>query len=84
MCGIGLIFDEQRQSPTICGLLLDALRRRGPDHQAVLRLTTKSDDGMPCTFLSSVLHIQGEMATQPYVEDGNVLLWNGEVSPVLQ
>jgi asparagine synthetase B (glutamine-hydrolysing) len=83
MCGIGLILDEQRQSPTICGLLLEALHRRGPDHQAVLRLKA-SDDEVPCTFLSCVLCVQGEMAPQPFVEDGNVLLWNGEVSPVLR
>ncbi len=61
-----------RSAPTQC------FEYKAADYQAVPRLK-KGHDDVTCTFLSSVLHIQGEMARQPYVECGNVLLWNGEV-----
>lgn len=57
----------------------EKLRKRGPDCSQDLTETV-SDPGYSCLFSAHVLHMRGVLTPQPLRdEDGNILLWNGEV-----
>lgn len=86
MCGIGLLFASPYSSNDVESSLQSfatnevklrtALLNRGPSYHG--SISTINND---VSFVSTVLHIQGDqIVQQPVVDnDGNILLWNGEV-----
>jgi len=82
MCGIALIIGQEGcDAATIATLLQEtehSLSRRGPDS---FRVHSVQSMQKTLYLAGAVLHIQGEnILTQPHVdEEGNTLLWNGEV-----
>ena len=85
MCGIGAALAAM--SCPIKGLpaaLIKTLTSRGPDIQSTHSVTLVHGDTSEqakVDLAATVLHLRGEVAQpQPLVdEEGNVLLWNGEV-----
>ena len=85
MCGIGCVLVDSsipasdssiRSDVVACLDISDIIKSRGPNSSSSITSADKS-----LWFTASVLHIQGCTPTdQPYTDDnGNVLLWNGEV-----
>lgn len=74
MCGIAVVVGGNENLIDLLNELNRAILNRGPNGISTVQVDT-------ITFTSSILHIQGNlMATQPFIdEDGNILLWNGEV-----
>ncbi|GAA5891353.1 hypothetical protein JCM8208_002596 [Rhodotorula glutinis] len=62
--------------------VVQAVQDRGPDdcRQHGQDVVTERGIGYRLDFHASVLHMRGDNLTvQPFIRDGNVLLWNGEV-----
>lgn len=86
MCGIGAIFASPYSSNAAelplhtysinVEALKIALQNRGPSYTGLVATAEQE-----MTFVSTVLHIQGDVIVQQPAtdEDGNILLWNGEV-----
>jgi len=53
------------------------LKRRGPDCQNHV-ISALTHDRL-AVFYGSVLHFRGHLTQQPITNNGNVLLWNGEI-----
>jgi asparagine synthetase B (glutamine-hydrolysing) len=74
MCGIALVFEENR-APCSSLSFEECLSRRGPDHYGEIHVENSK-------FATGVLHIQGDfLCPQPHMEEGsgNILCWNGEI-----
>lgn len=57
----------------------ERLRHRGPDRSQDVTKSS-SDPDYSCLFSAHVLHMRGSLTPQPLQDDdGNLLLWNGEV-----
>jgi len=77
MCGIACCIDT---SDALAEALKAAVGNRGPDGTEWVEIPGTT----PLKMIASVLHIQGSaLCRQPCIdEDGNVLLWNGEIFDV--
>ena len=85
MCGIGAALAAMT-CPTngLSAALLKALTPRGPDTQSTHSVTLVqggASEQVKVDLVATVLHLRGEVSQpQPLIDDqGNVLLWNGEV-----
>lgn len=57
----------------------EKLQNRGPNCSRDV-IETATDGGYSCLFSAHVLHMRGVLTPQPLQDDdGNILLWNGEV-----
>ena len=73
MCGIAALAGSS--SPALVEAVLGRLGRRGPDQSQALRSPARD-----CWLCAAVLNVQGSLTAQPLADDeGNLLLWNGEV-----
>lgn len=79
MCGICCVVSLTSSRCALHELVYERLRRRGPDHsQNVTQRVTNPE--YSCLFSAHVLHMRGSLTPQPLQDDdGNLLLWNGEV-----
>ena len=80
MCGIFACFSNEPEiSEVFLERLKKQLKRRGPDVQ--LKRDFRWEEGVVATFYSCVLWLQGPRPQDQPLEDddGNVLLWNGDV-----
>ncbi|XP_066541906.1 asparagine synthetase domain-containing protein 1 isoform X1 [Hoplias malabaricus] len=79
MCGICFVVNFTATQCTLQDHVRDRLRNRGPDCSQ--DITKKvSDPSYNYLFSAHVLHMRGVLTPQPLQDDdGNVLLWNGEV-----
>nr|XP_039249743.1 asparagine synthetase domain-containing protein 1-like [Styela clava] len=80
MCGIIAIISKSENVPQhILDDILPLIKRRGPD--ATGTKSTIIGNGFYLHMISTVLHLQGNVATQqPYVTaNGDFLQWNGDV-----
>lgn len=74
MCGIAALISDGMTAFDI-EYVQQKLKNRGPDSFRIVENLS-----IPVTYLSSVLHIQGEICSvQPLEDSGNILCWNGEV-----
>lgn len=59
------------------------IRRRGPDNFSTKeKILSDHESGQTCKLIlkGAVLHLRGSLTSQPLEDDeGNVLIWNGEV-----
>ncbi|ESO11561.1 hypothetical protein HELRODRAFT_189999 [Helobdella robusta] len=85
MCGIFVLIENKSKvcdchpSTTIKDQILSRLNRRGPD--VIAEKFIELSDEYQATFIGSTLHLRGtEIQEQPLSnEDGDLLLWNGEI-----
>ncbi|KAI5091194.1 asparagine synthetase domain-containing protein 1 [Silurus meridionalis] len=79
MCGICCVVSLSSSQCTLHNHVYERLRRRGPDHSQDITREV-SDPEYACLFSAHVLHMRGSPTPQPLQDDdGNLLLWNGEV-----
>ncbi|GAA5922140.1 hypothetical protein JCM3775_003504 [Rhodotorula graminis] len=89
MCGIAFAVRRTSSASSNDGAharswdtVVRAVQDRGPDDSRQLGQDVETERGISyhLDFHASVLHMRGDNLTaQPFVRDGNVLLWNGEV-----
>ena len=84
MCGIFVcISEDEAAGDELLETLASALKKRGPDNTAKIRLDILLENGKTvyATFLGCVLWLRGScMTKQPLVDSsGNILLWNGDI-----
>ncbi|KAJ8247174.1 hypothetical protein GJAV_G00259610 [Gymnothorax javanicus] len=82
MCGICCTVSTSVSCTALEKHVYESLKKRGPCHSHEIRKTVITNKGLSCHCLFSghVLHMRGSMTPQPAEDDqGNVLLWNGEV-----
>lgn len=79
MCGICCVVSLTSSWCTLHDHVYEKLRNRGPDHSRDITKRS-SDPEYRCLFSAHVLHMRGSLTPQPLQDDdGNLLLWNGEV-----
>ncbi|KAF4086578.1 hypothetical protein AMELA_G00085130 [Ameiurus melas] len=79
MCGICCVVSLTSSQCALHDHVYERLRHRGPDRSQ--DVTKRSlDPDYSCLFSAHVLHMRGSLTPQPLEDDdGNLLLWNGEV-----
>lgn len=79
MCGICCVVSLTLSQCTLHDHIYEKLRNRGPDHSQDITKRS-SDPEYSCLFSAHVLNMRGSPTPQPLQDDdGNLLLWNGEV-----
>ncbi|XP_072541566.1 asparagine synthetase domain-containing protein 1 [Salminus brasiliensis] len=79
MCGICCVVNLTASQCELQKPVRERLHNRGPSCSRDVT-ETATDSSYSCLFSAHVLHMRGALTPQPlHDDDGNILLWNGEV-----